>query len=265
VRNDAIALEDGRLDGLDLSSYPWVHERHRIFPQIFENGTYKKILDVAAGVGVVPKRIQDSYPCDMLCNDISPQSLKSLKANNLKTVSFDLDDPELTYPFPDETFDAILSLATLEHIINTKHHMTEVRRILKTGGHLYISTPNYSGLPFAIPFLLKGRSFHNPLKEGINEYEFYAHVRYFTYKTLMEFVSSFGFSAEKVYLPLPKCSSRYLAFKRRSKSLAFLFRLVMHVCYKVLTPRWAFHPVIRFSKSDIPTNGKYRKPKKVIV
>ena len=265
MRNDAIALEDGRLAGLDLGNYPWIHERHRIFPEIFEVGRYKKILDVAAGVGVVAKRIQDSYPCEMLCNDISPQTLKSLKANNLNTVSFDLDDPELTFPFDDETFDAIISLATLEHIINVKHHMTEVRRILKTGGHLYLSTPNYSGLQFVIPFLLKGRSFHNPLKEGIDKYEFYAHVRYFTYKTLIELVSSFGFSAEKVYLQLPKCSSRYLALKKRSRLMALLFRFVMYVLYKVLTPRWAFHPVIRFSKSDKTTNGRYVKPKKVIV
>lgn len=265
MRRDAIALEDGRLAGLDLSNYPWIHERHRIFPEIFEKGRYEKIIDLAAGVGVVAKRIQENYPCDLLCNDVSPQSLRSLKANQLNTVSFDLDNPDTDFPFPDETFDAIISLATLEHIINIKHHMTEIRRILKNNGHLYISAPNYSALQFVIPFILKGRTFHNPLKEGINKYEFYAHVRYFTYKTLLEFVSSFGFKAELVYLPLPKSSSRYLALKKKSKILAGLFRFVMYVLYKILTPRWAFHPVICFSKSNVKMQNKYIKPKKIIV
>ena len=41
-------LENDRLAGLDMESYPWIHERHRIFPGIFEPGRYKEILDVAA-------------------------------------------------------------------------------------------------------------------------------------------------------------------------------------------------------------------------
>ena len=49
MRKDAIKLEDGRLEGRDTKSYPWIYERHRIFPQIFEPGRYKQVLDIAAG------------------------------------------------------------------------------------------------------------------------------------------------------------------------------------------------------------------------
>ena len=265
MRDDSVRIEDARIKGLDLDNYPWVHERHRIFPEVFGSEGYQNILDIAAGVGVVAKRIHDLYPCKMLCNDISKECLRCLKANNLSTVSFDLDDPGTPFPFPDETFDAIISLATLEHIINIDHHMREVRRILKKDGHLYLSTPNYSGIHFVVPFLLHGKSFHDPMKGGIDTYEFYAHVRYFTYKTLLEFTSSFGFRAEKVYLPIPKESSRYRALEKKSRIRALLAKTVIYLLYRLLPSRWAFHPVIRFAKHDGLADGEAFKLEKIII
>ena len=265
MRNDAIRIEDDRLQGLDHSNYPWIHERHRIFPEIFKGQKYEKIIDIAAGMGIVAKRIQDNYPCYILCNDISTESLKNLKANGLNTISFDLDNPEKPFPFPDETFDAIISLATIEHMINVDQHMLEIKRILKKGGHLYISAPNYSSVHFVIPYLLHGRSFHNPMSHGVDKYEFYAHVRYFTYKTLLEYISSFGFKAQIVYLPLPKDSTRYNALKKKSKILAFGLTAIMYLSYKILPPRWAFHPVLRFSNTEQPNPNKFKKPKRIIL
>lgn len=269
MRKDAIKLEDGRLAGLDMNSYPWIHERHRIFPDILEPGRYKEILDIAAGMGIVAKRIKDGYPCRMLCNDISETSLKNLQEAGLETVSFDLDDPGTPFPFADKSFDAVISLATLEHILHLDEHMREIHRILKNDGHLFISTPNYNGIHFVIPLLLKGKTFHDPMRGGIDRYEFYAHVRYFTYLTLLEFVGSFGFRPDIVYVPLPNSSARYRALQAKSKSLAFLFRNGMHLFYRLASPRWAFHPVIRFSRlassdeSSQPKKG--RSPKKIIL
>jgi SAM-dependent methyltransferase len=265
MRNDAIKLENGRLEGLDHSNYPWFHERHRIFPEIFKDEKYEKILDIAAGMGIAAKRIHDGYPCYMLCNDISSESLKNLKANGLNTISFDLDDPEKPFPFPDATFDAIISLATVEHMINIDKHMLEIKRILKKDGHLYISAPNYSSIHFVVPYLLHGRSFHNPLSHGIDKYEFYAHVRYFTYNTLLEYVSSFGFTAQYVYLPLPKGSARYKALKKKSKILAFGLTAIMYLFYRLLPPRWAFHPVLRFSNTEQSNLDGFKKPKTIIL
>jgi SAM-dependent methyltransferase len=269
LRKDATKLEDGRLAGFDMESYPWIHERHRIFPEILEPGRYKMILDVAAGMGIVAKRIKDGYPCRMLCNDISETSLKILRQAGLETTSFDLDDPATPFPFADKTFDAVISLATLEHILHLDEHMREVHRVLKEDGHLFISTPNYNGIHFVIPFLLKGRSFHDPMKGGIDRYEFYAHVRYFTYVTLLEFISSFGFRPDIVYLPLPAGSARYRALQTKSKLLAFLLKNGMHFFYRLTSPRWALHPVMRFSKIDIPLQlakrERPKRPKKIIL
>jgi hypothetical protein len=136
---------------------------------------------------------------------------------------------------------------------------------LKTNGHLYLSTPNYTGIHFVIPFILNGKAFHDPMKGGIHKYEFYAHVRYFTYKTLVEFASSFGFRAEKVYLPLPKGSTRYRSLEKRSKVMALMVKFGVYMLYRFLTTRWAFHPVIRFIKNGSTESERGGKPEKVIL
>jgi SAM-dependent methyltransferase len=45
-------------------------------------------------------------------------------------------------PFADATFDAITSFETIEHIDDDAGFMRELRRVLRDGGHLLISTPN---------------------------------------------------------------------------------------------------------------------------
>ena len=258
MRNEAIQLEEQRLQYVnDVTDYQAIHERHRIFPTIFEDRRHARIIDIAAGVGVIGKKIMDEYPADLLCNDICPKCLNTMGKSGLATVSFDIDAKEEHFPLQDGQFDAVIALATIEHLINIDHFMKEIHRILRDGGHLYISAPNYSGITYLLPFLLTGKTFHDPLNED-SRYEFYGHVRYFTYHTLLDYVGSFGFVPETVYLPLPKSSSRYQSLLRQSKIKAVLFKNLMNIAYR-LSPRWAADPIICFNKRVGGTNGKLRK------
>lgn len=264
MRIDAQPLENERLRGLELENYPWYHERHRIFPEIFETGKYKKIIDISAGIGIVAKRIKELYPdCTIIANDISKESLRSLRKLGLETTSFDLDNSRLSFPFEDESFDAVISLATLEHIIDIDHHMNEIKRILKTGGDLFLSVPNYSGIHFVIPFVLKGKTFHDFTKSDLQRYEFYAHVRYFTYLSLIDFVKHFGFEPVKTFLPLPKDSTKFRKLKTKSPLKAFVVRNLVRLFYVIMPPRWAFHPILQFKK--VSYINKNSKPKKIII
>lgn len=256
----AIQLEEARLQGIKrIQDYPDFHERHRIIPAIFEDRRHKKILDVAAGVGCAAKRIQDHYPTDLLCNDITPTCLSILQQMGIPTVSFDLDDLG-PFPFPDGHFDAVISLATIEHLLHVDHFLEEIHRILSDDGYLYLSTPNYAGLAYLPRFLLAGKTFHDPLsKSSRTRYEFYAHVRYFTYRTLLEFTSSFGFVPDTVYLALPGGSTRYQALYARSRLKAVTFRYAMMFLYSALSPRWASEPILCFRKAGSKFDHKLRK------
>lgn len=260
--NRAVELEEARLDEInDVEDYQMVHERHRIFPAVFENRNHKNILDISAGVGVVANRIKEKYDAELMCNDLSPKALSILKKNGHKTISFDLDN-KATYPLENEQFDAVISLATIEHIYDIDNFLFEINRILKNGGYFYISAPNYSGLTYLIPFLLSGKTFHDPLKKQ-EKYEFYAHVKYFTYRTLLEVVSQFGFEAETVYIGKPMESDRFISLKKRSPIKAGIFRFGITTIYKLFSPRWAAEPLICFrKKQDTRIN---LKPKKVVL
>src|SRR5512146_1994103 len=167
MRKDAKDVEEARLNGIQkIEDYPSFHERHRIFPGVFDGRNHKRILDIAAGVGCAARRIRDGYSTELICNDITPTCLRVLEQQGLCTVSFDIDDEDTVFPFANGYFDAVVSLATIEHVILLDHHLKEIRRILADGGYLYISTPNYAGLAHLARYLLKGESVHNTLKES---------------------------------------------------------------------------------------------------
>lgn len=263
MARQAVRLEEARLAGLeDITDYTAVHERHRAFPAVFENRGHRRILDVAAGVGCAAKRIHEHYPAELICNDISPTCLRILKGIGLTTTCFDIDAEDQPFPFPDGHFDAVIALATIEHVISIDHFIQEIRRILNEDGYLYISAPNYAGLLYLRRFLLSGKTFHDPMGGPGNRYEFYAHVRYFTYRTMIEWVSSFGFTLETVYLATPKESTSYLSMYSRSRAKALAFRYAMTLMYKVLGPRWAAEPIICFRKGR---SGETRKPCTIVM
>jgi len=45
-------------------------------------------------------------------------------------------------PFDDNSFDVVVSLETLEHVSDLDNTLDEIKRVLKPGGFLILSTPN---------------------------------------------------------------------------------------------------------------------------
>ncbi len=272
MRTLAVQLEEQRLRGLeDLDQYPRVKDRHRVFPAVFEGRHHRRILDLSAGVGVVARRIRDLCPeAELVCNDIAPTCARLLEKLGLETHSFDLDDgSRRPYPFADGSFDAVLSLVTIEHLYDIDHFMREAHRLLADGGWLYISAPNYAAPEYLLPFLATGRSFHDPartfadpLATEESRYEFYTHIRYFTYRTLLEYVGSFGFTANSVYIALPEAGARYRALYRKAPWAARAYRGLMWLRHHLLSPRWATEPILCCRKGD---GGGRRKPRKVVL
>jgi len=254
AKADAIEVEESRLEGLeDLSDYPWFKERHRVFPAVFENRNHERIIDLSAGVGCAAIRVKEQYNDSIVCNDITPTCLKVLDRLGLETVSFSLDEPESPFPFADSSFDCVISLVTIEHLTHVDHFLKETHRILAPGGFLYISAPNYGAPEYALKLLVSGRSFHDPLGPVEERYEFFGHIRYFTYTTLRDYVSSFGFALDTVYIARPEGSSRYRALYDESKWKALTYRHLMTARHRMLPPRWASEPILCYSKAD--SNG----------
>jgi len=102
----------------------------------------KKVLDIACGSG---------YGCEILLNkgakyvvgsDISEETIDYAKKNYQKeNIEFYTNDIK-KLNFPDEEFDCIVSFETLEHVKEQEAAISELKRVLKKGGTLIISTPN---------------------------------------------------------------------------------------------------------------------------
>ena len=262
MRKDVIQIEESRLVGIEsLDDYKVVKERHRVFPAIFEQRQHNNILDIAAGVGCASYRIHKGYNANLVASDITPTCLSILHGLEIPTLSFDIDDPSAAFPFADQQFDAVVSLVTLEHLIYFDHFLEEIYRILTDDGFLYISTPNYAAPEYLIQPIFTGKTFHDPL--GTEEkYEFYAHVRYFTYRTLVDLVRFYQFTPDTVYLALPDSSTRYQALQASSKLMALGYRSIMWLKHNLLPARMAAEPILCCKKGS---NNERRRIRKVIL
>ncbi|MCQ3936001.1 MAG: hypothetical protein DPW18_03020 [Chloroflexi bacterium] len=259
MRKDAITIEESRVADEQASlAFPPFKERHRVFPAIFENRNHKKILDLAAGVGYVTQRVLEQYPAKIISHDLSPSCLKHLSKLGAPTLDFDIDSPDTGFPFASSSFDAVISLVTIEHVLFVDEFLSEINRILCEGGYLYISTPNYAAPEYLIEPVIHGRAYHHPSSPA-SRYEFYAHVRYFTFKTLGVMLEAHGFALEAVYLALPEGSERYQKLHQESKWKAFAFRNLMRLKAQLLPLHRAPEPILCLQKTSVMRPPRFKK------
>jgi ubiquinone/menaquinone biosynthesis C-methylase UbiE len=102
----------------------------------------KRILDVGSGTGTMAVMIKQAYPAaEVVGLDGDPQilAIARSKARNLginiqfdQGMSFDL-------PYPDQSFDVVLTSMMLHHLSRDDKQRTarEMYRVLQTGGHLF--------------------------------------------------------------------------------------------------------------------------------
>ncbi len=125
------------------SSVPWQQE---ILKQLLKKmGTTDSTLvaDIGAGIGNNIKTIAE-FTHHITAVDISQDALNFLKKKysgigGLSTVQADASK----LPFQTEAFDVVIITEVLEHCENPEQALSECVRILKPGGYIIASTPNY--------------------------------------------------------------------------------------------------------------------------
>ena len=94
-------------------------------------------------------------------------------------------------PFAEDAFDIVWCGETLEHVADGTGLAAELRRVLRPGGTLLVTTPNQPRLGVAVEALL-GR----PLEERLDPRA--DHLRFFTARTLRELLQDAGFGRVSV-------------------------------------------------------------------
>lgn len=103
----------------------------------------KKILDLGCGIGTLSKYLADSgkevWGVDGSERAISWAKNKYQRAN-LNFHRFDLEKEDL--PFPDRSFDGVISLHTLEHLGILDFFFKEIKRVIVDDGLVIFVVPN---------------------------------------------------------------------------------------------------------------------------
>lgn len=126
------------------SSVPWQQEILRRFLSRVGVENSFAVADVGSGIGNNIKTISE-FTGHITAIDISPAALDILKktyfglVGDLSVISADAT----ALPFQEKMFDVVILTEILEHCENPERVLSECVRILKNGGSLIVSTPNY--------------------------------------------------------------------------------------------------------------------------
>jgi SAM-dependent methyltransferase len=124
------------IDAGKLSPYWGEHVARYSFALPLVQG--KRVLDIACGTGYGLALLHGAQ--FVVGVDIDVEALRAARESS-QQCAVTLADA-LNLPFADQTFDAITSFETLEHLAERRPFLGELARVLRPDGVLILSTPN---------------------------------------------------------------------------------------------------------------------------
>jgi 2-polyprenyl-3-methyl-5-hydroxy-6-metoxy-1,4-benzoquinol methylase len=103
-----------------------------------------------------------------------------------------LVDGEGAWDLPDGSFDVVWAGEVIEHVADTAAWLSELRRMLRSGGKLLLSTPAVGRLAL-IAAALSTRAFERRFDPRSD------HLRFYSRRTLTRLLGEFGFEDVQVH------------------------------------------------------------------
>lgn len=140
-----------------------------------------KIIDIGCGIGYFLEEAK-KRGWEVYGTELSEKSAEICNSKGISTYHGFLDSEN----YVPEMFDVITSFEVIEHINYPLKELNHFNKILRQGGLVYITTPNFNSL-------LRYR-----LKEKYNIISYPEHLSYYTPKTLTQVFQICGFSRLKI-------------------------------------------------------------------
>jgi 2-polyprenyl-3-methyl-5-hydroxy-6-metoxy-1,4-benzoquinol methylase len=151
--------------------------------------TAQRALDVGCGEGRFAAALQQAG-ATVVAIDVAEEPLRRARSHepqlDLRLVP--VDGP---WPLPDSGFDLVWAGEVIEHVADTAAWLSEVRRVLRSGGELLLTTPAHGPLT-RLRLALDERAFARHFDPRGD------HLRFYTPRTIAALLGSFGFEQVRV-------------------------------------------------------------------
>ena len=130
-----------------LNPHPFAHVlttlfKLRVVTRLLDHSARGRLLDVGCGCGFVLSQVEDLF-ASAIGVDVSREALDFGRTYSRSGLA--VADAE-RIPFPDATFDHIISTDAFEHIPDDQAAILEIERALKPGGCFIVYVPCESGI-----------------------------------------------------------------------------------------------------------------------
>jgi len=163
--------------GRDDFFSPITKQRYNEWLDTFEEyREHNRILDVGCGIGFfLETALERNW--EVFGTEYTDESVNICEQKGIQMYKGEIENIE----FNDLKFDVVVSIEVLEHISNPLSHLERINQILRPGGTLYLTTPNFNSLNRRI------------LGERWNVLAYPEHLSYFNKKSLNMALSKSGF------------------------------------------------------------------------
>ena len=143
-----------------------------------------RVLDLGCGEGAFAAELARAG-AEVLAVDVAREPLRRARAAHPE-LRLALIDGEGEWELPDAGFDLVWAGEVIEHVADTGRWLSELRRVLRSGGSLLLSTPRL-GRAQLLAAALSGRELaarFDPLGD---------HLRFYSEVTLRELIAAYRF------------------------------------------------------------------------
>lgn len=169
----------------------FVEFREEIVP-LLPAGLSARVLDLGCGSGETSGFLKEKGRFAWVCGVEGSPEAAALAHKRIDQV-LEGDIEKIDFPFPAESFDVILTLDILEHLVDPWAIIKKLHSLLKPGGRLIVSIPNVRHYSVVLPLLFLGDWRYT--QEGLLDS---THIRFFTSRTAKRIFLAQGFSIEHI-------------------------------------------------------------------
>lgn len=174
-------------DGIATSPPVWEEKNLLRIESAIKPYIRGKVLDVGCGDGYLAFNLSKFDKVqEAIGVDISPTAVAQAK-KEYPGIQFKVA-PATKLPFPKESFDSIVAIELVEHVLDVEQMFREFNRVLKQKGKLFITTTDFNLLKKITIALIFWEKYFYPTNP---------HIRFFTKSTLRDVLRKMGFRIVK--------------------------------------------------------------------